>query len=54
MLAKHVILIATGKGKAQTIRDTIKGTMTPMVPASILRVHPNVQFLLDEDAASLL
>ncbi len=54
MAAKHIILLATGKGKAKAIASAIKGNITPKMPASLLQVHPNVQFLLDEEAASLL
>ena len=54
MNAKRVVLLATGEGKAKAIRDSIKGNIDPKVPASILRAHQNVQFVLDEGAASLL
>ena len=54
MAAKRIILLATGKGKAKAIAQAIKGNITPRMPASLLLVHPNVQFLLDEDAASEL
>ena len=54
MAAKHIILLATGKDKAQAIAAAVKGNITPKMPASLLQVHPNVQFLLDEAAASLL
>ena len=54
MAAKLIILLATGKGKAKAIAQAIKGNITPKMPASLLQVHPNVQFLLDEDAASEL
>ena len=54
MAAKRIILLATGKGKARAIAQAIKGNITPRMPASLLQVHPNVQFLLDEDAASEL
>jgi len=54
MAAKHIILLATGKGKARAVAEAIKGNITPKMPASLLQVHPNVQFLLDEEAASLL
>ncbi len=52
MAAKRIILLATGKDKAKAIAEAIKGNITPKMPASL--VHPNVQFLLDEGAASLL
>ena len=54
MAAMRIILLATGKGKARAIAQAIKGNITPKMPASLLQVHPNVQFLLDEDAASEL
>lgn len=54
MQARSIILLAYGKGKAPIIRDTIKGRITDENPASILRLHPDVTFYLDEEAASLL
>ena len=54
MSAKRIILIATGKNKAKAIAAAIKGPVNPAMPASILQMHQNVQFLLDEDAASEL
>ena len=54
MEAKQVLLIATGTDKAEAIRQAIEGDVSPMGQASILRTHPNVIFLLDENAASLL
>lgn len=49
-----IILIANGKAKAKAIRDTLYGPITPQVPASLLRTHHNVIFIIDEEAASLL
>ena len=54
MNARRVILIATGQGKASAVRDAVRGDITPLLPASILKAHQNVQFLLDQSAASLL
>ncbi len=54
MNARQVLLIATGKDKAPAIRDSVKGAVSPKCPASILRTHQNVIFLLDKEAASLL
>lgn len=54
MNAKQVLLLATGKSKAQAVRDALLGEVNPTVQASILRTHRNVIFLLDEEAASLL
>ena len=54
MQARQVLLIATGADKAEAIRQAIEGDVSPQCQASILRTHPNVIFLLDEAAASLL
>lgn len=52
--AKEIILIATGKDKAQAIHDMVKGAVSPSCPASILQMHSNVHIFIDTDAASLL
>lgn len=42
MKAKKVILIANGKGKAEIVKKSFWGPITPKVPASILQLHPDV------------
>ncbi len=54
MRSKKIALIATGKSKAEAVRDMIKGEVTPACPASILQQHDDVVVFLDEAAASLL
>lgn len=54
MNARQVLLIASGKSKAQAIHDTVYGDVNPLVQASILHMHHEVTLLLDRDAASLL
>ncbi len=54
MNARSIILIALGEGKADIIKKTIQGEVTPEVPASVLQLHPDVEFYLDYEAASLL
>jgi glucosamine-6-phosphate deaminase len=49
--AKKILLLAGGANKADAIFKTIRGKITPQVPASILQLHPNVTFILDKDAA---
>ncbi|HJG82038.1 MAG TPA: glucosamine-6-phosphate deaminase [Lacrimispora saccharolytica] len=53
MAAKKILLLASGKGKAQAIYDTCFGPVTPHVPASVLQLHPDVVIIADEDALSL-
>ena len=54
MKAKKIVLIATGKSKAEAIKATINGEVTPHCPASVLQNHPDAILLIDKDAASLL
>ncbi len=52
--SKKIILVAKGLGKAQGIQRTLEGPINSGSPASFLRLHPNVVFVLDQEAASLL
>jgi len=52
--AKEIVLIADKASKADAIVKSIEGPVTEDVPASLLRNHPNVTFVIDKDAASKL
>ena len=54
MNARCVVLVATGKSKAEAVYRTICGPITPQVPASILQLHPCCVILTDTEAASLM
>ena len=54
MQARCVLLIASGKSKAQIVRDAFLGPVTPYVPASVLQLHNNVILVGDAEALSLL
>ena len=54
MNARSIILMAIGKSKAEIIAKAINGPITTDVPASILQLHPDVEFYLDPEAAALL
>ncbi len=54
MDAYKILMVATGRSKAEAVRDMIQGNIDPQCQASILQVHPNVTVLLDKEAASLL
>lgn len=51
MESKQCLLLASGSSKSEAILKTIEGPITAMVPASILQMHPNAVFLIDEAAA---
>ena len=54
MKAKKIILIASGKNKAQAIFDTFNAKPNENIPASFLQNHSDVTIIVDEDAASML
>jgi glucosamine-6-phosphate deaminase len=54
MEARYVLLMATGKNKAQAVKDMITGSVSANCPASILQMHENAVILLDKGAASIL
>ena len=49
--ARNIVLIATGREKADAVHQMIEGLITPQLPASLLQVHPRVTVMLDEEAA---
>lgn len=51
--AKKIILLASGKNKAEAIAKLLNNkTINTHVPASLLRLHPDVTVIVDEDAYS--
>ena len=52
--SKKILLLASGKNKAEAIYNTVHGKVTPEAPSSILQFHQNVILILDKEAASLL
>jgi glucosamine-6-phosphate deaminase len=54
MESKTCMLLAFGKKKAAAVAAAAEGPITAMIPASILQMHPQTIFLLDEEAASAL
>ncbi|MDR1200238.1 MAG: glucosamine-6-phosphate deaminase [Tannerellaceae bacterium] len=54
MHARKILLVAKGSSKAEIVKKMLEGTVTANVPASVLQLHLNCEFLLDSEAASLL
>jgi glucosamine-6-phosphate deaminase len=50
--ARHLVLIATGIGKANAVHRMFDTRPSPQVPASLLQAHPQLTVIVDEDAAS--
>jgi len=52
--AREVLCIVPERRKAPAVKAALEAEIDPMVPASILRTHPNVTLYLDLDSAALL
>jgi glucosamine-6-phosphate deaminase len=52
--AQEILLVATGKEKAEVVAAALAGPITPRCPASFLSLHPALTVVLDRAAASSL
>lgn len=54
MQAKSILMLASGKNKAEAVYGMVKGAVSVNCPASILQLHKNAVLVADKAAASLL
>jgi glucosamine-6-phosphate deaminase len=54
MKSKAIICSVPDSRKAMAVKKTVKGSITPAIPASILRRHKEVWLYLDRDSSSML
>ena len=54
MQARHILVVVSGEDKAEIVRRAFAGPVTPLVPTSILQIHPHLSLVGDEAALSLL
>lgn len=54
MDARHIVLIATGKHKAEAVHHLAEGAVSALWPATVLQHHPHVTVLVDDAAAGRL
>lgn len=52
--SKEIIVVVPDTRKARAVKACLEGDVSPMMPASILRTHPNATIYLDKDSAVLL
>ncbi|MFF4399275.1 glucosamine-6-phosphate deaminase [Streptomyces sp. NPDC001480] len=52
--ARHLVLLATGEGKADAVAATVEGPVAAVCPASALQLHPHATVVVDDAAASKL
>lgn len=54
MHARKIVLVAKGASKAAIVEKILRGPITTDVPGSVLQLHPNCEFLLDEASAKYI
>ncbi len=54
MEARTCLLFAFGEGKADAVAEMVEGSVSAMMPASVLQFHRDARIILDEAAASKL
>ena len=54
MMARRIILLASGESKADILHEALCGPITTFVPASLLQLHHDVTIVADKPAARLL
>lgn len=54
MEARHLVLLAQGRAKAEAVHQLVEGPISALWPGTVLQMHPHVTVLLDEAAASRL
>lgn len=54
MLAKKILLVVSGRDKAEILAKALTGPITPQIPASILQMHPDFTVVADSEAAAFL
>ena len=54
MHSRKIVLVAKGERKGAIVKQMLEGPVSTDIPASVLQLHPNCEFLLDADAAKHL
>jgi glucosamine-6-phosphate deaminase len=52
--AREIVCVVPDARKAEAVKRSLEGPVTPDVPASILQTHRNTTVYLDQPAAALL
>lgn len=54
MKSKAIICCVPDLRKAEAVKKTVEGSISPQIPASVMKLHEEVWFYLDKDSSSLL
>lgn len=52
--ARHLVLLANGRQKAEAVHQLVEGPISALWPATVMQLHPHATVLVDEAAASRL
>lgn len=52
--SKRVVLLAFGDSKSSSVKEALEGSVSSLVPASVLQKHPNLTVIVDVGAGSKL
>jgi glucosamine-6-phosphate deaminase len=52
--ARHLVLLAFGKAKAEAVAGAVEGPVTASLPGSAIQLHPHTTVVVDEAAAARL
>lgn len=52
MSAKKILLLVSGKEKSEALKMALTGPITPVLPASVLRLHQDVTVIADEESCA--
>jgi glucosamine-6-phosphate deaminase len=52
--SRNVLMLVTGREKAEILAAAVEGPVTSMISASALQLHPHAVVVVDEEAGSLL
>ncbi|NDB68062.1 MAG: glucosamine-6-phosphate deaminase [Methylocystaceae bacterium] len=54
LASQHLLITVPDLRKAEAVKNSIEGPLTPLCPASVLRLHPSCLVALDKASSSLL
>ncbi len=54
MHARKILMVVSGRDKADILKKAVEGPVTPKIPASILQLHQDMTLVADEAALSLM
>jgi len=54
MAARKIVLLVSGRSKAEILERALCGDVNPLVPASVLQLHPDVTVIADQQAAACI